>query len=169
MIRPLIVSGGQTGVDRAALDVAISKGIPYSGWCPLGGRAEDFHDPPGLLTKYNLRQTPTVAAAQRTAWNVRDSNATLILLNGPTKNLKERYPGSFFTRLCAELIFLRPCHLVNLKESDKIVDSTARWLANLIECFPENQFTLNIAGPREKRESPGIYKQAFHFIDKLLG
>jgi Circularly permutated YpsA SLOG family len=48
MMRPFIVSGGQTGVDRAALDVAIRKKIPYSGWRPLGGRAEDFGDPPGL-------------------------------------------------------------------------------------------------------------------------
>ena len=51
--------GGQTGVDRAALDVAIELGIPYSGWCPKGGWAEDLAAPPGLLAKYpRLKETP---------------------------------------------------------------------------------------------------------------
>ena len=44
-----IISGGQTGVDRAALDVAIERGVPWGGWCPKGGWAEDFPEPPGLL------------------------------------------------------------------------------------------------------------------------
>ena len=47
-----IVSGGQTGVDRAALDVAVQKSIEYSGWCPLGGWAEDMPNAPGLLSDY---------------------------------------------------------------------------------------------------------------------
>ena|ERR1700674_2471477 len=164
MMRPLIVSGGQTGVDRAALDVAIKKKIPYSGWCPLGGRAEDFGDPPGLLAKYNLRPTPAVAAEQRTAWNVRDSNATLILLHGTIEVSK----GSLFTKLCADLIFLRPCRVVDMGESERALDSTTRWLTRLVDISRSDQFTLNFAGPREK-ESPGIYKLAVAFIDELLG
>ena len=76
-----IVTGGQTGVDRAALDAAIELGIPYGGWCPKGGWAEDLPTPPGLLALYpNLRETPDADPAQRTAWNVRDSDRLLILV-----------------------------------------------------------------------------------------
>src|SRR6185437_15218992 len=78
-----IVSGGQSGVDRAALDVALELGLPYGGWCPRGGWAEDLPVPPGLLARYPLlRETPAAEPAQRTRWNVRDSDATLILLAG---------------------------------------------------------------------------------------
>ena len=78
-----IISGGQTGVDRAALDVAIERGMTWGGWCPKGGWAEDFPDPPGLLAKYpKLRETPLSHPLQRTEWNVRDSDATLIITDG---------------------------------------------------------------------------------------
>ena len=76
-----MVSGGQTGVDRAALDTALELGLPYGGWCPPGGWAEDLTEPPGLLARYpRLRATPGSEPAQRTRWNVRDSDATLILV-----------------------------------------------------------------------------------------
>ena len=69
-----IISGGQTGVDRAALDVAIERGMPWGGWCPKGGWAEDLPDAPGLLAKYpNLRETALPHPLQRTEWNVRDA------------------------------------------------------------------------------------------------
>ena len=75
-----IISGGQTGVDRAALDVAIERGMAWGGWCPKGGWAEDFPDPPGLLAKYpHLKETAHSHPLQRTEWNVRDSDATLIV------------------------------------------------------------------------------------------
>ena len=78
-----IVSGGQTGVDRAALDVAIELGIPYGGWCPRGGWAEDMPAPPGLLSRYPLlRETAGSDPAERTRLNVRDSDATLVLCPG---------------------------------------------------------------------------------------
>jgi len=67
-------------VDRAALDVAIALAIPYGGWCPLGGWAEDFPEPPGLLPRYPLlRETPLADPAQRTEWNLRDSDAVLVI------------------------------------------------------------------------------------------
>ena len=76
-----IRSGGQTGVDRAALDAAVLTGRPYEGWCPKGGWAEDFLHPPGLLTKYpHLRETPSKSPEQRTEWNVRDSAATVVFV-----------------------------------------------------------------------------------------
>src|SRR5689334_1820959 len=80
--RLVIVSGGQSGVDRAALDVANELQIPYAGFCPRGGWAEDFPQPPGLLARYPLlRETPLADPAQRTEWNVRESDAVLILVD----------------------------------------------------------------------------------------
>lgn len=79
----MLVSGGQSGVDRAALDVALELadlGIGYAGWCPADGWAEDLPDPPGLRAPYPLlRETPTRDPAERTVRNVRDSDATLVV------------------------------------------------------------------------------------------
>src|SRR5262245_55320595 len=73
-----IRSGGQTGVDRAALDVALELGLPCGGWCPRGRRAEDGPIP----DHYPLRETRSPAYPVRTRWNVRDSDGTLILTRG---------------------------------------------------------------------------------------
>src|SRR5580692_3617418 len=76
-----LISGGQSGVDRAVLDVAEACRIAYGGWCPKGGWAEDFPQPPGLLARYpNLKQTPLADPAQRTEWNVRDADACMIIV-----------------------------------------------------------------------------------------
>ena len=75
-----ILSGGQTGVDRAALDAAIERGLAYRGWCPRGGSAEDLPEPPGLLARYpHLRETPEADPAERTRRNVRDGDRLLVL------------------------------------------------------------------------------------------
>jgi hypothetical protein len=72
--RRKIISGGQTGIDRASLDAAIEMGVDYCGWCPKGGWAEDFRQPPGLLARYPLlREAPSAEPIQRTEWNVRDA------------------------------------------------------------------------------------------------
>ena len=77
-----LLSGGQSGVDRAVLDVALARGIPCGGWCPKGGWAEDFPEPPGVLAKYpQLAETPLADPAQRTEWNVRDADGCLILVD----------------------------------------------------------------------------------------
>ena len=76
-----IVSGGQTGVDRAALDVAIAIGIEHGGWCPAGRLAEDGVVPP----QYDLRETDSNEYPVRTELNVADSDATLILYEGKLK------------------------------------------------------------------------------------
>ena len=158
-----IRGGGQTGVDRAALDYAIRRGLPYGGWCPQGGWAEDLPTPPGLLTRYPcLTETPSHAPAQRTAWNVRDSNATLILVRGPDLDSS---PGTAFTRQCAELIFLRPCLVVDLRTAGA-VEQARDWLARIGGGLGE--VVLNVAGPRES-EAPGIYEAASAFLRELLG
>ncbi|HEY7840487.1 MAG TPA: putative molybdenum carrier protein, partial [Gammaproteobacteria bacterium] len=87
-----IVAGGQTGVDRAALDAAIRHGIAHGGWCPRGRLAEDGTVP----DRYALRETNSWDYAERTERNVLDSNGTLILNSGPLEG------GTLLTREFAE-------------------------------------------------------------------
>lgn len=72
------VSGGQTGADRAVLDWAIEKGIPHGGWCPKGRRAEDGP----IAGRYQLQETPAANYVQRTEWNARDSDGTVVFTIG---------------------------------------------------------------------------------------
>jgi hypothetical protein len=75
-----IVSGGQTGADRAALDWALAHNVPCGGWCPKGRKAEDGPIEP----KYPLKATPSGSYLQRTEWNVRDSDANVLFSIEPT-------------------------------------------------------------------------------------
>jgi Circularly permutated YpsA SLOG family len=153
-----IVTGGQTGVDRAALDVAIELGIPYCGWCPKGGWAEDLPTPPGLLALYpNLRETPEADPAERTAWNVRDSDRLLILVDsGGTEASK----GTAFARDCAAALS-KPCLVVDLGHGDALEEARA-FLGE-----GEEALALGIGGPRES-EAPRIYAKAKTFLHALL-
>jgi hypothetical protein len=145
-----IISGGQTGVDRAALDVALELGIPCGGWCPRGRRAEDGPIP----DRYSLDETPWGGYPQRTEWNVRDGDGTLILTRG------EPDRGTAYTiRLAKQK--KKPHLLMDLADE---VDVT------LIRSWIEQKqiHTLNVAGPRES-SSPGIYDQALQLLRRLLG
>lgn len=146
-----VVSGGQTGVDRAALDVALELGIPCGGWCPKGRLAEDGPIP----ERYPLRETRTTRYARRTLWNVRDSDATLILAREPLGG------GTAYTERCARELE-RPCLVVAPDAADALVLERVRaWLAsNEVEI-------LNVAGPRESG-APGIHDLAAAFLRSLL-
>ena len=141
-----IVSGGQSGVDRAALDFAIARGLEYGGWCPKGGWAEDFANPPGLRARYpDVRETPERDPKQRTGWNVRESDATLIFVRQGVVSRGTEFTAAMTTRDA------KP-HLVIDIDSDDAAARIDAWL----ERHPEIR-TLNIAGPRES-EAPGIYR-----------
>jgi len=93
-----VISGGQTGADRAALDFAIAHGIPYGGWCPAGRLAED-----GTIdARYILKETPSASYPQRTEWNVRDCRKAFVSTNRHTalttdssaEFVGRRYPSS---------------------------------------------------------------------------
>jgi Circularly permutated YpsA SLOG family len=77
---PKIVSGGQTGAARAALDWALAHKVEFGGWCPKGRKAEDGP----IDLKYPLKETPSASYLQRTEWNVRDSDATVLFSIEPT-------------------------------------------------------------------------------------
>jgi hypothetical protein len=149
-----IVSGGQTGVDRAALELARRTRTPLAGWCPAGGWAEDLPEPPGLLALFpELRETPSADPRQRTEWNVRDSDATLVLVRGGVVS-----PGTDDT--VAVLRDQQRPYLV--ADVDDFVAVRA-WLAGL----PAGA-VLNVAGPRES-EVPGIQRRASALLDAVLG
>jgi hypothetical protein len=141
-----IVCGGQSGVDRAAVDFALAHRIPYGGWVPQGGWAEDYPDAPGLLARYlEFRMTPSDHPDVRTTLNVRDSTASLIVRLGTTSS-----PGTGAT-LRAVAHFSRP--LLEVDALDPLASSRLR--AFLTGCPPPT--ILNVAGPRES-ESPGVYE-----------
>jgi hypothetical protein len=154
-----IVSGGQTGPDRAALDFAIANHLPYGGWCPRGGWAEDRTTPPGLLTEYPaLKETPSADVDQRTTWNVRDSDATLILTQR-SQPIDSR--GTDLTeRTAAELA--RPYAVVDLLDPA----SAREAIEDLLDAMP-TPGTLNLAGPRES-EAPGSYDRSRSLLDQVF-
>jgi hypothetical protein len=144
-----VVSGGQTGVDRAALDAARALGLPCRGWCPRGRRAEDGPIDP----VYPLAETPDEDYSQRTEWNVRDSDGTLVLSRGRPKG------GTAFTISVARRL-RRPLLVVDLGEAPA-PDEARRWIE------AEAIAVLNVAGPRESQQ-PGIGGEARAFLERLF-
>jgi len=145
-----IVSGGQSGVDRAALDAALELGLACGGWCPKGRWAEDGEIP----ERYPLEETESTDPAKRTRANVRDADATLILTDGePTGG----------TRLAMTIAgnLDKPCLCVDFTVGAD-VEAVRAWIA---ETGAE---VLNVAGPRESR-APGIYQLAHGFLLMALG
>ncbi|HET7463135.1 MAG TPA: putative molybdenum carrier protein [Longimicrobium sp.] len=144
-----IISGGQTGVDRAALDLALELGMECGGWCPAGRWAEDGP----IDARYPLRETPSADPAERTGWNVRDSDGTLLLTGGAS-------PGTELTRDIAQRldrpVFTWPA------DAAEDVGLFRRWL----HVYAVR--TLNVAGPRES-EAPGIYLQARRILRSYFG
>lgn len=142
-----IVSGGQTGADRAALDWAIRHDIPHGGWCPMGRRAEDGR----ISTQYLLTETPSANYLQRTEWNVRDSDGTLIF------TLDARLTGgSLKTAVFAEK-HGKPCLHVHPGLSYQIAAEVLRFVAD------NGIRTPNVAGTRGSKE-PYVGK----FVEKVL-
>ena len=144
-----MISGGQTGVDRSALDVALELGMPAGGWCPKGRKAEDG----SLSSRYPLTETPSEQYWQRTEWNVRDSDGTLVLTRGAPAE------GTAYTIEVARKSG-KPCLVLDLSEepSESVVQAWA----------DEHKVrVLNVAGPRESK-CPGIYAQAAQFLRAIL-
>lgn len=132
----MLVSGGQTGADRAGLDWAIAQGIQHGGWCPRGRKTED-----GVLPdRYQLKDTPGPGYLQRTEWNVRDSDATLIFTLDDQLDGGSKRTAAFADRLGKPWLHVRP------GVHPKYV---ARFLVR------HRVKTLNVAGKRES-SAPGI-------------
>ena len=148
-----IVSGGQTGADRAALDWAIDHAIPHGGWCPRGRRAEDGAIP----ARYLLSETPSERYQERTEWNVRDSDGTVNL------SLSDALTGG--SRITAERAQAlgKPCLHVS-RQSDGAAAAEA-----LRRFVDEHAIAvLNVAGPRASGE-PGVGAFVRATLDRALG
>lgn len=145
-----VVSGGQTGVDRAALDVALALGLNVDGWCPVGRWAEDG----AISARYPLRETPLADVDQRTEWNVRDSDGTLVLTRG------ELAGGTLRTIDLAQRMN-RPVFVVDVDHPPGD-DAVRAWIAAM------GIRTLNVAGPCES-EAPGIGAAAEEWLRRVLG
>jgi len=145
-----VISGGQTGVDRAALDAAIELGIEIGGWCPQDRWAEDGVIP----AKYPLTPADSEDRSERTALNVKSASATLILHDGTES------PGTQFTEELARSGG-KPCLVASL-DHPRVIKSIRFWLDRT---KPE---ILNVAGPRTS-ESPDIYEKARQCLVEVFG
>lgn len=148
-------SGGQTGADRAGLDAAREAGVPICGWCPKGGLAEDLTDTPGVMSGYpELRETPSCGYVQRTAWNVRDSHATLIV----APDGLEPKSGTAMTVEYAH-DYDRPVFIATKPED---LADARKWLEDV-----GRGITLNVAGPRASKV-PEAYPMTKDLVLSLL-
>ncbi|MFH1296117.1 MAG: putative molybdenum carrier protein [Bacteroidota bacterium] len=144
-----IISGGQTGVDRAALDFALSQKIPCGGYCTAGRIAEDGRIP----DHYPLRDTETAEYAERTEKNVQTADGTLIIYTGSMSG------GTQFTYLCAKSAG-KPLFTCDLDQPIPV-----RRFQNWIR--EKRIHTLNIGGPRESQQ-PGIYTRTVETLARLF-
>ncbi len=144
-----IISGGQTGVDRAALDVALELGITCGGWCPKGRRAEDGQIP----ERYPLKETAAKNYFTRTERNVRESDGTLVVAWGQPK------AGTALTVRYAQ----------KYKKPYWVIDLSMRGDPSTVKDWGKTNKVrvLNVAGPRES-EAPGIHDRAVKFLREVL-
>jgi len=152
MILKKVISGGQTGVDRAGLDAAINAGIPVGGYCPRGRLAEDGTIP----DKYPLMELESIEPYYRTEQNVIHSDWTLIL-NKDLLSEGTKLTYDFTVR------YGKPRLIIQL-DDDKMI--TPEQVINWIKGHLIN--TLNIAGPRESKFPEGIYSNAFAYLEKIF-
>lgn len=144
--------GGQSGVDRAALDTAKAYGKIF-GWCPKGDWAEDYPDPPGVLLLYpELQETSSMEPEQRTIWNVRGADATLIICSRGAGS-----GGTCLTEQTAKELG-KPCLVVRDEEG---IAEAIEWLKGL------DDLELNIAGPRTS-EWPEAYETACKCLNRII-
>lgn len=144
-----VISGGQTGADRAALDVALSMGLAAGGWCPAGRLADDGP----IDTRYPLQETANIDHTVRTENNVRDSDGSLILHCGDPRG------GTAYAIEMARQLH-KPVLVVDLTAPPS-AEEFCHWVGK------HDVQTIHIGGQRES-SAPGIYRQAFALISEYL-
>lgn len=146
-----VVTGGQTGVDRAALDLCLSNQIPCSGWCPRGRLAEDGR----ISSTYPLQETPSEEYSQRTEWNVRDSDGTLVICPGEPEG------GTKLTIELAEK-YNKPYLVIDMASPRSRKEDFKVW------CHDHDVRVLNVAGPRESLQPGSIYNRSRQLMAELF-
>jgi len=147
-----IISGGQTGVDRAALDVALQRGVNCGGWCPAA-RLDEFSRIPD---RYPVKELEQGSFAERTLQNVKDSDATLVIY------FEKLRGGTEFTVECCKQL-LRPHKFIDAAKMS--VEDAAQSIVDFVREHKIN--ILNVAGPRQS-EWPGGYDYAFRVLELFL-
>ena len=150
--RPMIekiISGGQTGADRAALDVAIKLGIPYGGWIPKGRITEEGP----LPERYRMQEMPTESYSDRTEKNVIDSDGTLIICRGQPTG------GSDYTR---EMALKHKKQLLHVDLNQTSSFDAASLISSWIKLYQIK--TLNVAGPSASKD-PNVYVDVFRILE----
>jgi hypothetical protein len=148
----MIISGGQTGVDRAALDAALANGVPCGGWCPAGRKAEDGRVP----EQYPLQELESADYRQRTIRNVQDSDATVIIHFGPL---------SGGTRLTLNTCNHEGVPYLLIDGAVVHIDEAVGQVSAFIDRLDIR--VLNVAGPRASN-NPDAWNYAFQVINSLL-
>ena len=151
-----IRTGGQSGVDRAAMDFAHEKGIPLCGWCPKNGWAEDYPEAPGLLKDYpELMETTSEGTEQRTKWNMRDCDAILTIIPEGSEYSQGTETGLIEGEKLGKPMFTA----AGLKDVPDIV--------NWISALPD-ETELCVGGPRAS-ECPEAYDVTKAILNALIG
>ena len=164
-MKPTIIrirSGGQSGVDRAALDFARCQNIEICGWCPKGGWAEDYPEAPGIRAMFpELQETPEAEPWQRTLWNMRDAQAILTITPEGSGESKGTELG------VQEGIELgKPMFTAHgVKDAEEI----AAWLRSLAanESATAIGVELCVGGPRAS-ECPDGYRVTMEILEKVM-
>lgn len=162
--RITIFSGGQTGADRAALNFAIAHGFTHGGWCPRGRLAEDGPIP----DRYALRETPSRKYAQRTEWNIRDSDTTLVFSIAAAPQGGTRLTLDLAARLGKPVLHLSQQQLAARAQKTEVgevaadvIEAASGELRQFLAKYDAQ--ILNVAGPRSSQE-PNIAA----FVDAVL-
>jgi hypothetical protein len=157
----VLISGGQTGVDQAALRAAQARGLQTDGWCPPGRQCDGGLIPTDLVLRETpaerSRRAPDTPRSLRSEWNVRDSDATLVLR--PEQD-PEIDPGTAWTITCASELYRRPlliCDPFDPQSGERIRE----WLGR------HAVVRLNVAGPSERR-TPGIGEATYYLLLDVL-
>jgi hypothetical protein len=159
MPRLTIISGGQSGVDTAAIKAAVALHMPYRGWVPQG-----FTNEAGTIAaeyRVNLRETPSSDNSQRTEWNLRDADMILTILRGS----QDKAVGGTRSGLEVAAEALKPMCFVDLNSDwEGEIAKVRSW----VEAVGDRDCSMAVGGPRESEE-PGIQEEAMRFLIEALG
>lgn len=160
-----IRTGGQSGADRGAFDAARDMGVPISGWCPIGGWAEDYPDAPGLLADYpEMIECDSELPIRRTELNIRDSSACVVMnANAPVS------PGtdngmSFFDDYGVPYCYFNLDVASTPSGFESEMDKVFEWLDELPD---DGNFVLGVGGPRAS-EYDGVYDISYDMTSVIL-
>lgn len=145
-----LISGGQTGADIAALDVALKHDFPHGGWCPKGRRSEDGPIP----ARYNVFETPSTSYLQRTERNVKDSDGTVVF------TLAAKVTGGSLRTIEFARKHEKPC--IHIASRGGFFDDPALRLQKFVAEHGIKR--LNVAGTRESKE-PGIHRWVMRVLE----